>query len=178
MKMNTSFGSELSIENNDILVFNNDTRVSMKKIISIGDYKFVTNIDWNKKVMSVFLVLGIIFLFFAIKLIYDPHIAWKGLVSSDGRSLEEVDDLPDMITWIFSILFFGAALIFNSRIRTIKNIDPKKNDYELTIRVLIKDDPDPKKRVIKNMTICKGSFEELKEIRQVILVQKGKVDLL
>lgn len=178
MKINTSFGSEISIENNDILVFNNDTKVSIKKIINIGDYKFDTNIEGTKKARTIFLVIGIIFLFFSIKLIFDPEIAWKGLVGSDGYSLEKVTRLPDMFTWACATIFLGVALIFNRRIRTLKNIDPNKNDYELTIAVLIKDNPDPKKRVINKMTICKGSFEELKEIRQILLDQKGKVDLL
>jgi len=178
MNINTSFGSQISIENNDILVFNKDTKVSIKKIVNIGDYKFETSIKGNKTGRTIFLVIGIIFLFFSIKLINDPDIIYKGLVDRNGNSLEKVSNFPDMLSWTGTVICLAGALIFNNRMKTIKNIDVNKNDYELTIGVLIKDDPDPKKRVINKMTICKGSFEELKEIRQIILAQKAKLDLL
>lgn len=170
MELNTSNGDSLEIENNEYLKFksnNEEYKVSLKKIGYIGDF-LLEDAKKYTTLRNIALLAVLIFLFLGIKLINDPYLAWE------GTRFEEVSRIPDSIVWTFFACSIIGVLVFNSKIQKIKLIDFSKKDYELRIRVTVNDVPN--KGDIRNMyyVICKGSIQELKEIKSKLETIKNK----
>lgn len=172
MEIKTTAGDTLQIENNEFLKFNfnNESfKVLLKKIHSIGGYQFEDNTKY-KKFRTINLILSIVFFLVGVKLIFDPYKAWE------GRSYEEVSRIPDIFVWtifLFSILLFRK---FNNIVKQSQLIDLNKGDYELTISVYINDDPQNKKFL--DYVICRGSYQELKDVKEKLEAIKNKALLV
>lgn len=172
MQIKTSSGDFIEVENNEYLFFkynNEDYKVLLRKINTIGDHL----LEDPKKYINLRLVslIGlVVFLLLGVKLIFDPYISWE------GRSYEEVNRFPDLFVWILFAFSLFSFIAFNNIIKKIKSIDLDRNEYSLPITVIINDDP--KKKELSHYIICRGSIDELKEIKSNLEMLKSKALLV
>ncbi len=179
MTFKTLFGDEIRIDtDNNILVISSGEKLSLKKIEEIGDFKFSSDLNSLNITWKLTGIIALILILIGIYLVDNPYISWKGLVSSDGVSLEEENRWPDFFVWISAFFLFIISLAFKWQSKQIKKIDYQKKDYELVTKILTKDGANEKERKYISVIICKGGFVELKELRKKILDAKAKADMI
>ena len=169
IEFKTTHGTHFIISDNKYLEFDGK-KIDIKKIDDIGDHLIKNESKTDNEIKYLFYVISAITFSIGIYLKFNPYILYKGLISSyDGRSLEQVTSIPDTITWIAFVASIGISILFTNKTNDYKKIDKNKNDYSLTILVTLIDNPDPLKRTTERYELCKGTIDELREIRKTLL---------
>ncbi|MBM3161016.1 MAG: hypothetical protein FJZ66_06725 [Bacteroidetes bacterium] len=175
MKFTTAASDAIEIYE-DYLITKDGTKIALNKIQTVGDYTFEQNTKKHKTLLIVYLIAGLILLGISVNYLYNPMVFYENLYSRDGRSLRE-EHKVNWMTWGGTIILLFAAQVQNVKIRRIKRIDYKSSDLSLYCSVQTKDSTNPKERVFSNIEICKGKFEELKELRKKIIESRDKAVL-
>lgn len=178
MEFKTSHGNAFKISEGKYLEFEGK-KVDIKKIWEIGDHLIAGDSRNDKQIKNFSWVLAVITFVIGVYLQFNPWKVWKNLYSSyDGRSLEEVTRIPDIVVWFVFLVSIVSAILFTKRVNQVNNIDYNKNDYPLSILVILVDNPDPMKRETERYELCKGNIVELREIRRTLLDKINEQKLL
>ncbi len=159
MNYETSFGSKLTIENDTFLIFE-DKKIDLKKITSIGDFWLNGDIKTFENLKNRNFGLSILVFIYGIFTYFVPALDWKG----------ERNWILDTFIWgfFFILIYYGYSNL--DKIKKIKSIDKNKNDHPLNIEITVPNsNGDNTKKLSVNYVCCKGTINELKEIKTKIL---------
>jgi hypothetical protein len=163
MNYETSFGSKLTIENDTFLIFE-DKKIDLKKITSIGDFWLNEDIKTLENLKNRYFGFSIPLFIYGIYTYFNPPMLYV------GTKIEEPDKILFYIIWVGFVFLIFNGYSASDKIKKINSIDKNKNDHPLNIEITVPNsNGDNTKKLSVEYVCCKGTINELKEIKTKIL---------